>query len=224
MKTATTAGDRRGVWRLPRYILNFEARIDDALDAFAASLAPGALLLDAGAGEAQHRARFPGQRYVAVDLAVGDGQWDYSRLDALADLQALPFPDQSFDAALNIVTLEHVREPKLVLREIARVLKPGGRLLLVVPLEWEVHQAPHDYFRYTRPGLEYLLGEAGLRIEWIHPAGGIFRLLSRRMLSAIKVHWIAALLAPLALLLPLLDGLDRERNSTLGYLGVARKG
>ena len=223
MKTLTRVGGRRNGWWLPRYVLDFEARIDAALEGFAQSLAPGALLLDAGAGEARHRARFPHQRYVAVDLAVGDQQWDYSRLDALADLQALPFPDRTFDAALNIVTLEHVREPKRVVSEIARVLKPGGRLLLVVPLDWEVHQAPHDYFRYTRHGLAYLLDEAGLEIEWLKPAGGIFRLLSRRMLSAVKVHWAAAILAPVALLLPLLDGLDRQCDSTLGYLAVARK-
>ncbi len=221
MKTATQAG-APGRW-LPRYVLDFEARIDCALRAFAATLAPGAVLLDAGAGEAKHRAVFPQQRYIAVDLAVGDQQWDYSRLDALADLEALPFPAHTFDAALNIVTLEHVREPRQVMREISRVLKPGGRLLIVVPLEWEVHQAPHDYFRYTKHGLEYLLSEAGLTVEWLEPAGGIFRLLSRRMLSAIKVHPIALLLAPIALLLPLLDGLDRERDSTLGYLCVARK-
>jgi SAM-dependent methyltransferase len=209
--------------KLPRYILDFEARISDAVRVFAAGLPGGALVLDAGAGESRHRADFTRQRYIGVDLGVGDGAWNYGELDAVADLAALPFRTGAFDAAINIVTLEHVREPALVLSEIARVLKPGGRLLIVVPHEWETHQAPHDYFRYTRHGLEMLLTEAGFAVETLEPAGGIFRLLSRRMLSAIKVSWVAAILAPIALVLPLLDGLDRKRDSTLGYVCVARR-
>ena len=130
---------------------------------------------------------------------------------------------------MNIVTLEHVREPRRVVEEIARVLKPGGRLLLVVPQEWEVHQAPHDYFRYTRYGLRYLLESAGLEVERIEPVGGYFRLLSRRLLNGLQffpgvLFFPAALLfAPPALVLPWLDALDRERNFTLGYICRARK-
>ena len=66
-----------------------------------------------------------------------------------------------FEASVNIVTLEHVREPARVLCELARTLAPGGRLLLIAPHEWEEHQQPHDYYRYTRYGLEYLLRQAG---------------------------------------------------------------
>jgi SAM-dependent methyltransferase len=209
--------------KLPRYVLDFEGRIEDAVARLAASLSPGTRVLDAGAGESRHRQAFPAQTYTGVDLGIGDRSWNYGRLDAIADLAALPFPVGVFDAALNIVTLEHVQYPREVIAELARVLVPGGRLLLVVPLEWEVHQSPHDYFRYTRHGVEWLLTSAGLTVETIEPAGGIFRLLSRRMLSAVKTHWIAGLLAPVALMLPLLDGLDRRRDSTLGYVAFARK-
>lgn len=209
--------------KLPAYVLDFEARIERAVRQLAASLPPGARVLDAGAGEMRHRAAFPAQRYLGIDLAIGDPGWDYSRLDSIADLTSLPLRDDVFDAVLNIVTLEHVRHPRQVICELARVLRPGGQLLLAVPLEWEVHQAPHDYFRYTRHGVEWLLREAGLELERLEPAGGIFRLLSRRMLSAIKTHWIAVVLAPVALLLPLIDFLDRRRDSTLGYVAWARK-
>jgi SAM-dependent methyltransferase len=214
---------------LRRQILNFEARIDDAVAQLAASLPPGALVLDAGAGESRHRPAFPRQRYVGVDLAVGDRAWDYSGLDAVADLERLPLRDAAFDACLNIVTLEHVRRPAAVLAELARVLKPGGTLLVVVPHEWEVHQAPHDYFRYTRYGIRYLLEDAGLVELRIVPAGGLFRLLSRRLMNAAQffpgpLYWIAVLLVAVpALLLPALDSLDRDANFTLGYICTARK-
>jgi SAM-dependent methyltransferase len=218
---------------LRRHVLHFETAIQDRVAEFAQSLAAGTRLLDAGAGEGQYAVLFGRQRYCGVDLAVGDSGWNYSRLDALADLAALPFAADCFDAAIHIVTLEHVPEPAAVLREVARTLAPGGQLLLVAPHEWEVHQAPHDYFRYTRHGLEYLLRKAGFRSIEIEPVGGYFRLLSRRLLNGLQffsggMKWIcflpaAVFLVPPALVLPFLDFLDRDRNFTLGYICTARK-
>ncbi|MBK9166912.1 MAG: class I SAM-dependent methyltransferase [Bryobacterales bacterium] len=224
-------------WRLPgwlrRHILHFEWSIEEAVSAFANTTKQGCLVLDAGAGEARHAAAFPHARYVGVDLAVGDPAWNYRRLDAIANLDALPFADRAFSRCLNIVTLEHVRDPQAVMDEIARVLAPSGRLLLIAPQEWEVHQAPNDYFRYTRHGLELLLGRAGLQPVALTPVGGFFRLLARRMLNALQffaggIRWLGFLpaaffLVPPALILPWLDFLDRQRNFTLGYICVAMK-
>jgi len=219
--------------RLPRFlrrhVLFFETAIDDAVTAFAGSLAHGARVLDAGAGESVHAKYFDQQRYIAVDLGVGDSAWNYSRLDAIADLTALPFADGRFEACINIVTLEHVREPESALREIARTLAPGGRLLIVAPHEWEVHQIPHDYFRYTRYGMAHLFQRAGFGEYQIQPVGGYFRLMSRRLLNGLQffpgpLFLVAALfLGPPALILPLFDSLDRDRNFTLGYICIARK-
>jgi SAM-dependent methyltransferase len=218
---------------LRRHVLHFEASIEAAVAEFAAGLPVNARVLDAGAGEGQYANRFARQRYCGVDLAVGDAAWDYTRLDALADLAALPFAAGTFDAAIHVVTLEHVREPAAVLAEIARVLAPGGRLLLVAPQEWEVHQSPHDYFRYTRHGLAYLLEKSGMRPVAVHAVGGYFRLLARRLMNGLQFfsggrRWFwflpaAVLLVPPALILPYLDFLDRERNFTLGYICTARK-
>jgi SAM-dependent methyltransferase len=224
-------------YRLPRplrrHILHFEVEIEDAVGAFAAALPGGARILDAGAGEGQYSHYFKRQRYYGVDLAVGDAAWDYTKLDVLADLTALPFRVSAFHAAINVVTLEHLREPARALAEIARTLEPGSRLLLAAPHEWEVHQAPHDYFRYTRYGLQYLLEQAGFAAIDIRPAGGYFRLVARRLLNGLQfftggVRWLgflpaAILLVPPALILPFLDGLDRERNFTAGYICTARK-
>jgi len=224
-------------YRLPRFlkrhVLHFEVEIEDAVAAFAHGLPPLARVLDAGAGEGQYKRHFAKQRYCGVDLAVGDAAWDYGRLDAIADLAALPFRDATFQAAVNIVTIEHLSEPGLALEEIARTLTAGGILLIAAPHEWEVHQAPHDYFRYTRHGLEYVLRRAGFEICEMRPAGGYFRLLARRLLNGLQffsggLRWVlfipaAILLVPPALILPWLDFLDRERNFTLGYLCTARR-
>ena len=215
-------------YRLPRplrrHILHFESEIEDAVAAFARALPAGARVLDAGSGEGQYRHHFARQRYCGIDLAVGDAAWDYSRIDALADLTALPFPAGTFDAAVHIVTIEHLKEPGRALAEIARTLAPGGTLLIA---------APHDYFRYTRYGLAYLLEKGGFEVREMRAAGGYFRLLARRLLNGLQfftggVRWLlflpaAILLLPPALILPLLDALDRDRNFTLGYLCTARK-
>ncbi len=214
---------------LRNYVLHFEAAIEFAVDGFAASLPAGARVLDAGAGEGNYRGIFASQRYVGLDLAVGDSAWDYSQLDVLGDLAALPFCDGVFDAALNVVTLEHVQEPARVLAELCRTLAPAARLLLIVPHEWEEHQQPHDYFRYTRYGIEYLLRQAGFQDFEIRPVGGFFRLLSRRLLNALQffpgplMPLAAIFFVPPALLLPMLEPLDRHQNFTLGYICHARK-
>jgi SAM-dependent methyltransferase len=223
---------------LPRFLLRaldpFEAQMSDAVGEFARSLPAGARVLDAGAGESRYKPLFSAQRYVALDLAVGDVQWNYSGLDLLGDLECLPLADETFDAALNVVTLEHVRRPQAVIVELARVLRHGGRLLLVAPLEWEVHQAPHDYFRYTRHGLEHLLSSADLRVTRIEPVGGFFWLMARRSVNFLTffqggAKWILfVLLAPFfGLLIPVLlyaiDGFDQRRDFTLGYVCEATK-
>jgi SAM-dependent methyltransferase len=224
-------------YRLPRPLrklaLHFEVSIEDAVAHFAEGLTARTRVLDAGAGEGQYAKYFSATRYTGVDLAVGDAAWNYGQLDALCDLNALPFADGAFDAALNIVTLEHLRDPQIALREMARTMKPGAPLLLVAPHEWEVHQSPHDYFRYTRHGLDLLLGRAGFAEIKIAPAGGYFRLLARRLLNGLQfftggARWLlfvpaAALLVPAAIVLPLLEPLDRQKNFTLGYICTARK-
>ncbi len=214
---------------LRRRVQFFEASMQDAAAGFAGSLEAGARVLDAGAGEGNYKPHFSRQRYTGLDLAVGDAKWDYSRLDVVGDLALLPFPDGAFDAAVNIVTLEHVTDPARVLGELARALAPGGKILLIAPLEWEEHQQPHDYFRFTRYGLQYLLERAGFSDISIQPVGGFFHLLARRLWNGLQFFpgpmiFVAAIVfAPMALVLPLFEPLDAKKSFTLGFLCRARR-
>ena len=220
--------DRLPVW-LQRHILHFEAEIETAVSEFAESLPKQSRVLDAGAGECQYAEHFIHTRYTATDLGIGDANWSYSRLNVITDLLELPFRDEAFDAALNVVTLEHVRDPARVIGELYRCLRPGGVMLLITPLEWEEHQQPHDFFRYTRYGLQHLSQNAGFVDIDVRPVGGFFRLLSRRLMNSAQffpgmlVLIPILLFGPLALLLPTFEPLDKERNFTLGHICVARK-
>lgn len=199
----------------------------------------GGILLDAGAGEGRFSHLFRHTKYIGVDLAVGDSDWDYSNLHVIANLTEMPFKRGSFDAVICTQVIEHVTEPRFVLDEISRVLKVGGHLFLTAPQSWHQHQKPHDYFRYTSFGLQYLIENSNLQIESIEPMGGYFWYLSFQLQNI--VHWIfynrprtvlnwpirAGLGLIFQFLLPLilfyLDGLDPIKDETFGYQCVALK-
>ncbi|MBN2430373.1 MAG: class I SAM-dependent methyltransferase [Acidobacteria bacterium] len=223
---------------LPQAILDrldrAEALIHQHVTSFAARIPAGAVVLDAGCGESRFRHLFPHLRLVGYDRCIGDARWDYAAVDVVGDLHQLPFASACLDGVLCIVTLEHVPDPAAVLNELHRVLKPGASMCLVVPLLWEVHQAPHDYFRFTRHGMEHLVSRGGFAMESLVPLGGFFTLLGRRCVNCLGFfqqswRWVLfLLLAPwlgflLPLCLPWLDVLDRDRSFTLGYALRLRK-
>lgn len=82
--------------------------------------------------------------------------------DIVADLnKPLPVPDQVADTVVSFQVLEHLSEPQNLLVEAFRVLKSNGRIFLSVPFQWHVHEAPYDFFRFTRYGLDHLFRKAG---------------------------------------------------------------
>jgi SAM-dependent methyltransferase len=208
----------------------------------AVTVPPGARVLDLGAGEGWYRDRFEGRRYCAVDFALGDPRWDYEALDVRADLHRLPFRDGCADAILTTQTLEHLVDPQEFLREAARVLRPGGRLFLTAPQGFREHQAPHDYWRFTRFSLALLAERAGFREIEVEALGGYFAFMGDRLPAFHRylfsnrraLHW-RILTAPLALLsrpfftmlcpwlCGRLDGLDRKRSYANGYGLRARR-
>lgn len=104
---------------------------------------------------------------------------DVRHADLLCDL-ALPLPlaGTRFDTVILSDVLEHVPEPARLIGEIARVLVPGGVLLANVPFIYPVHEAPHDYFRFTGFALRRLVGLAGLEVVALNPLGGSLEVLA----------------------------------------------
>ena len=90
------------------------------------------------------------------DGIVNLDMMDYENVDIVCDIHALPFKDNSIDAVMSLAVLEHVQDPVAVLKEVYRVLKPGGRVFSVIPFMQPFHASPHDYQRYTLPGIDFL--------------------------------------------------------------------
>ncbi len=130
----------------------------------------GMRILDVGAGESKYRPFFPDSEYLGLDLAVGEA--DFGGLDAIADAHHIPLAGGCADMVLLMVVLEHVQNPLQVLRECRRVLREGGRLVALVPLTRPEHQAPYDFFRFTRYGAAHLVHEAGFRVDHLEPSNG----------------------------------------------------
>jgi SAM-dependent methyltransferase len=113
------------------------------------------------------------------------------------DLRApLPFVDAAFDAAVCTEVLEHVDNARFVLSELARVLRPGGRLLVSVPFVFHYHEDPQDVRRYTPAGLRAALQQAGFDVEL---AGGLGNKLTALFLLIESIHPITKLLMRVAL-------------------------
>lgn len=134
-----------------------------------ADLLEHGVILDLGCGVKPYEPLLarPGDRWVGVDHPVTlQGSYGvFTLADVFADCHQLPFADGYFDSVICTQVLEHVAEPGRVLQEAARVLRPGGVLLLTAPLLWPLHEEPYDFFRYTPYGLRHLVEQAGLTVE-----------------------------------------------------------
>lgn len=123
-------------------------------------------VLEIGSGDRKWEPFFPG-RYLCLDHPGEQGILPHAeRPDVWGDALALPFADGSVDAILCFSVIEHVPDPAALARECARVLRPGGALLLQGPGDLQMtHGEPRHFFNMTRYAYRYLFSTLGLRVE-----------------------------------------------------------
>lgn len=149
----------------------------------------------------------------------------------LADVsRSIPLVDGCVDTVLASHVLEHLPDPGLFLRECQRVLSPGGHLIVLVPFLWQVHEAPHDYHRFTRYGLERHLRLAGFSdIQIVEGTQGwgtisLFANYLAKMPAPLHVRLVRRLVARVIRMFA--QSFDAARPSpefTAGYRVVARR-
>ena len=182
-------------------------------------------LLDVGCGGMPYRAYFVSRvrRYVGVDRSRATG-------DVCGDALALPSRGEAFETVICSQVLEHLPEPGLAMSEMARVLKPGGLLVLTAPHIWGIHEEPDDYYRYTGYGLRHLADRAGLEVIEVRSLAGYWMTAGSRfcyylghfergpMTYPIRVCYLLVQAGAV-----LLDQLHRVESDTWNYLLVARR-
>jgi SAM-dependent methyltransferase len=143
----------------------------------------GARILDVGAGVMPYYPLFAdlASEYVGNDVEARPG------LTSVSPIEALDLPDASFDVVLCTQVLEHVRRPQQALGEIARVLKPGGHVLLTTHGVYPHHPDPGDYWRWTQQGFEAMFEDAdGLALVELQPLVGSAATLSMLVAGALR--------------------------------------
>jgi SAM-dependent methyltransferase len=178
-------------------------------------------LLDLGCGSQPYRQYLKGvSHYVGLDYPpTQECLATRVRPEVHGDARTLPFADQSFDGVLCSQVLEHVDRPETVVREISRILKPGGVGLISVPFFYNLHMEPNDYFRFSPYGIKELLERNGLAVRQLRGQGGIgtllvqmfhnwlFSGLARRARRHVLHKALLIMVLPLLLLLSTLDNL-----------------
>ncbi len=131
----------------------------------------GESLLDLGAGTRPYAPLYERCFARCMSVDVQHSPHDISGVDRLASADDLPFGDDSFQCIVCTEVLEHCSNPLTVMSEVARVLRPGGRVFLTTPFLVALHEMPYDYYRYTPSALRDLAEGAGLCVDQILPRG-----------------------------------------------------
>ncbi len=179
-------------------------------------------LLDIGCGNKPYEKMFPRvTRYVGCDVVQSSDR----RADVLAQATNVPFCADSFHTVFSSQVIEHVAEHQKIFAEAYRVLKEDGCFIVSGPMYWHLHEEPHDYFRFTKYGLQFLFQTVGFEVVEIIPNGGKWALLGQVALHTIQdtrlnrpfvVRWINRLFA-------ILDDKKFDPINTINYVAVGRK-
>lgn len=162
---------------LGRKIISSEYRPKDHIAEFVRNIPAGAVAVELGSGNRRLR-----DDLINVDLFL------FPNVDIVADIAETPFKNDSVDCLILDSVLEHIPEPHTVIGEIYRILKPGGRVICIVPWVFPYHGYPKNYFNISGDGLEYLLRNfSDCKIEMdIGPTSALTNLLSEYFAVALS--------------------------------------
>lgn len=134
-------------------------------------------VVDLGCGMQPYRGWLGGEagRWTGLDLPQ---TWSgRAKADIFASAGAAPLRDACADCVISTQVIEHMPRPRELFAEAARLLRPGGSLLVSAPQAQWLHEEPHDYWRFTKYGLMELAREAGLTPVKVIPLGGALALM-----------------------------------------------
>lgn len=196
-------------------------------------------LLDAGCGKMPYKELITTnsavKQYIGLDIASALTYDQTIKPDYTWDGKTMPFEDARFDCCIATEVLEHCPEPEVFMHEVWRVLKPGGIFFFTVPFLWNLHEVPHDEYRYTPFSMERHLKNSGFTNIAIKATGGWHAAMAQMMglwvrrapISVNKKKWLSRLFKPIIRLLIIQDKKYNisftEGQMITGLYGIARK-
>jgi len=142
-------------------------------------------IIDVGCGSQPYRAHFGhATTYTGCDVTA-----KRSPVDFVCPADRIPVEDETFDSVLCTEVLEHVPDPLSVMREFHRILVPGGRVLITVPMFWPAHEQPWDFRRFPGHGLLHLANASSFRIDHLVPRGGKVAMVGQVVLTAFQRYF-----------------------------------
>jgi SAM-dependent methyltransferase len=185
-------------------------------------------LLDIGCGTKPWRSVFAPH----VDAHIGADHagtlHGLDEVDLVSDAYSVPLDDGSVDTILLTEVLEHLERPQDALAECARLLRPGGHVILTTPFSWPLHEEPRDFYRFSPHGLRYLAEGAGFEVVELRPLAGIWATLSLHFSYALLRHrrraprLVDALSLSAQRMGSALERLDRQEILSWNHLLVGR--
>ena len=155
-------------------------------------------------------------------------------IDIQGDGQCLPFKDGVFDCVISIDVLEHVPYPEKMIKEIQRVLKRNGTLILSTPWFFYLHEEPYNFFHFSKFGLNRLMEDNNLRVISNKPIAGVistFGLLITILITKLfsfSKHILFMFLVmnkyiQCYLFIPLDNLIDKNKKFAQGHIIVSKK-
>jgi SAM-dependent methyltransferase len=118
-------------------------------------------VLDFGCGSKPYKELLKYDSYVGLDFENEGHSHENESIDILYDGKNIPFGDMRFDSILCTEVFEHIYELPDTIKELHRVLKKGGNILITCPFVWKEHELPYDFARYTLYALDHLMKKEG---------------------------------------------------------------
>ena len=196
-------------------------------------------LLDIGCGKMPYKDHILNHSgvisYTGLDIETAKVYDKQIKPDVTWDGVTMPFNDKDFDCAFGTEVLEHCPQPEIILKEVHRVLKPGGIFFFTVPFLWNLHETPHDEYRYTPFALERHLENAGFKDIQLKATGGWHASMAQMLglwvrrspMSSRKRKYLSIFLKPVISSLIKLDKPEKikfkEGQMITGIYGIVKK-
>lgn len=181
------------------------------------------VVLDIGCGNKPYEYMFSEKatKYIGCDVV----QSDLRKVDIICEATNIPLDNNSFDTILCTQVVEHVSEPEKVFQEAYRLLNKKGIFIVSTNMYWQIHEAPHDYFRFTEYGIKFLLEKSGFEVVSIKENGGKWALFSQVFYYTVPKWLVYPKLIKFCLnkLFLWLDKTYPDKNNTINYVAVGRK-